>query len=48
MASKPDPAKEIKKTLDKTDRDIDRAGVSGDKALDALKQVFDERTRGKS
>lgn len=48
MPKKPDPAAEIKKTLDKTDRDIDRAGVSGDKVLDALKQVFDERTRDKS
>ena len=46
MASKPDPAKEIKKTLDKTERDINRAGVSGDEVLDALKKVFDERTKG--
>lgn len=45
VAKKPDPAAEIKKTLDKTDRDINRAGVSGDDVLDALKKVFDERTR---
>lgn len=45
MAKKPDPAAEIKKTLDKTERDINRAGVSGDDVLDALKKVFDERTR---
>lgn len=44
---KNDPAKEIKKTLDKTDRDINRAGVSGDKVLDNLKKMFDERTRDK-
>lgn len=47
MAKKPDPAAEIKKTLDKTERDINRAGVSGDDVLDALKKVFDERTRDK-
>ena len=39
------PNEAVKKTLDKTDRDIDRAGVSGDKTLDALKKMFDERTR---
>lgn len=47
MASKNGPAEEIKKTLDKTDRDINRAGVSGDKVLDNLKKMFDERTRDK-
>lgn len=47
MAKKDDssPASEIKKTLDKTDRDIDRAGVSGDKVLDELKRMFDRDTR---
>lgn len=48
VPKKPDPAAEVKKTLDKTDRDINRAGVSGDKVLDALKQVFNERTRDES
>lgn len=47
MARKDDntPAAEIKKTLDKTDRDIDRAGVSGDKVIDDLKRMFDRDTR---
>lgn len=47
MPKKPDPVAEVKKTLDKTERDISRAGVSGDDVLDALKKVFDERTKGK-
>jgi hypothetical protein len=46
VAKKSDtPAAEIRKTLDKTERDIRRAGVSGDEMLDGLKKMFDERTR---
>lgn len=47
MAKKPDTPKEaVKKALDKTERDIKRAGVSGDKVLDELKKMFDRETRG--
>lgn len=40
MPKKADPAATIRKTLDKTERDIKRAGVSGDPVLDGLKEIF--------
>jgi len=47
MAKKePDtPVEAVKKELDKTERNINRAGVSGDEALDKLKRMFDAATR---
>jgi hypothetical protein len=42
---KPDPSAKIKETLDKTEDKIKKAGVSGDEVVDALKKMFDERTR---
>lgn len=42
----PDPAAKVKEALDKTEDKIKKAGVSGDEVVDALKKMFDERTRG--
>jgi hypothetical protein len=46
--SKDNPVVEaVQRELDKTDRAINRAGVSGDPIVDGLKRMFDRQMKGK-